>query len=125
MKFSEIFQPTVPCAEATDVVEGAEYIHVHHKVPDYVASATAAKKGDGLCAVEMCCHACGAAMYVIFLMPLGSAVPKRYDDVHGARDRFIKKHRKCSADKTKDFRQFCPSHRAGKTELHDFAGVLT
>ena len=48
-------QLTLPTQD-TDVIDGAEHIHFHHKLHDQFVVAS--PKHPGRCAVEMVCHAC-------------------------------------------------------------------
>lgn len=109
--------------ENTQIPEGANHIHFHHKLSDNYVLASA--KQPGRCAVEVVCHACHASAMIFFFMPPGAREPADAKKVFEARDNFANKHWKCRTDPSKDYTLYCPTLRASKPDVYDFARTFS
>jgi hypothetical protein len=111
-------------AENTQCWEGLPWVHAHHKIPDSFVAAN--PKQPGRCAVEMVCHACGAAILIIFFVPPGKREPVNANKMFEVRDGFANEHARCRPDPTKDYTVYCPLRRATLSpRVYDFAGTFS
>ena len=110
--------------ENTQCWEGIPWVHAHHKIADkYVLGNP---KQPGRCAVEMVCHACGAAILILFFVPVGKREPLEANKVFEVRDGFANEHGRCRPDPSKDYTIFCPSARRDLSpRVYDFAKTFS
>ena len=106
----------------TEAVDGAEWIHIHHRTSDMTVTGKKARP----CCVELVCHACHQSAIVLFRVDLTRNPPEtvRGDEVAKVGLEFMHAHKSCKPDKGRDYRLVCDERRSGEPKTFDFAGVL-
>jgi len=107
----------------TEAVEGAPWVHFHHRTSDMSAAPRGGRPGRPLC-VEMVCHACHESALVLFRVDLSTTPPEtvRGEEVGRVGNEFVQYHKTCRADRGVGYQRTCDARRSGEPKVFDFAG---
>lgn len=108
----------------TEAVEGAPWIHFHHRTSDMSAVPRGGKLGRPLC-VELVCHACHQSAIVFFRVDLSKHPPEtvRGDEVGRTGNEFVQHHKTCRPERGVDYQRTCDARRSGEPKTFNFAGT--